>query len=162
MAAVTRCWQSWMSTPEKHYAWRQNREWAMLKCLMRFIPYSSSMESHTTFVLTMALSLLPATCRPGLRRWVSSRSKSIPEVRGRIATMNASTALSGGSSQRRMVLNHQTGADRHQYMAKAVQLYPPTSGLKHETSSAGNSTTKWYIEWGLDTRTFELFSALRS
>ena len=44
--------------------------------------------------LTMVLSLLPVIYKLGSRRSASSRSKSIPVVRGRMDTMNASMAPS--------------------------------------------------------------------
>lgn len=40
----------------------------------------------------------------------------------------------------------------HQYVAQRVQSYPTASVLKYATARPRNSTSNWYIKWGLDNR----------
>ena len=57
--------------------------------------------------------------------------------------------LRNGSPERGVVRNHQTGTNRHQSVAKAIQSYPTTSGPEHETAGPRNSIKKWPITRGL-------------
>ena len=52
-----------------------------------------------------------------------------------------------------LFIDYKTSPNSFQRMAETVQSHPPSPSPEHETASSRNSIEKWYIIWGLDTKT---------
>ena len=58
--------------------------------------------------------------------------------------------LAKRSHKCRVVQYNKTSANRHQWLAQAIQSSPPSSGTEHASAKSRNLTKKLLIKWGLD------------